>query len=75
MAFKPEALVKARKAANWSQATLAAAVGLTDQTISNYETGKTAPNVFMARALAVALGCESSLLSTDERNAPCVTHA
>jgi len=55
-----------REAAGYTTTDLGEIVGLTRQTIRNYEIGKTAPDPYMAARLADALGVPSSILYSSE---------
>ena len=58
-----------REAAGYTTTDLGEIVGLTRQTIRNYEIGKTAPDPLMACRLAEALGVPLSILYSDSEPA------
>jgi transcriptional regulator with XRE-family HTH domain len=59
-----ERIRAAREAKGWSQAELAAGLGVTVTTISRWERGTSAPQRAALRALSRALDCSHDLLST-----------
>lgn len=65
-----ENLRKFRKAKKLTQKQLANLVGVTDSSISQYESGKKTPSFEMALKLAEALDCESADLVTTRSNTP-----
>ena len=50
-------LRRQRKAKGMTQAALAASIGVTFQAVSKWETGRSAPDVFLLPALAAVFGC------------------
>lgn len=54
-----------RKTLGWSQAQLADKLGVTEATISRWESGDRSPSWITARRLARALGCPSAALEDD----------
>lgn len=58
-------IAAARKARGWSQAELARQMGVTEATVSRWESGDRSPNWFTARKLARTLGCASAALEDD----------
>lgn len=54
-----------RKAAQWSQAALAARIGLARQRISDYENGRNTPTGAELYVMAMLLGCTVGELCRD----------
>jgi len=55
----------ARRAHGWSQSELAQRMGVTEATVSRWESGDRSPSWFTARRLARAFGCPGSALEDD----------
>jgi transcriptional regulator with XRE-family HTH domain len=58
-------IISIRKAVGWSQAQLAEKMGMTEATISRWESGDRSPSWITARRLARVLGCPSAALEDD----------
>ena len=63
-------MVLAREVAEMDQTTIGQALGISRQTVSNYERGLTEPKRAMIAAWALATGVEYEWLATGNENAP-----
>lgn len=55
-------IARARKLVNLKQVDLGAAIGVSDQTISNWEVGLRTPRADLLKKLCVVLGCSADYL-------------
>lgn len=63
------AIKELRERAGFTQAEVAEAVGVTQSTVSQWEGGKTYPNIAKLRKLAAVLGCSVDDLLSGETEA------
>lgn len=63
-----EVVRKRRRALGMSQMDFALSVGLTQHTISDYETEISAPSLFIAREILRRLGCEMVIREVENAN-------